>query len=385
MDILTTEKLKTLIQKKNGICLSIFLPTFISGKEVEQNHIRYKNLVRQAEDKLNEQKLRPNEIEQLLKPIRTFIDDKLFWKYQSNGLAVFRSADEFQTYRLPLEFEELVVVSERFHVKPLLPILSSDGQYYILAFSMNNVRLFQGTRYSVSELNLEGVPNSLSEALKYELYERELQFHTGGPRHGGKRDAQFYGTGAGEPDTKENLLRYFQQLDKGVREFLKEDNAPLVLAGVDYLWPIYKDANKYAHLASEGVPGNPESVSVKELHERSWQIVQPKFYESQSKDSDKLKQLLGTNSNLATLDIDDIVKASFAKRVETLFVATGIQVWGKFDETNLAVEIHETRQENDEDLLDLSSVYSLANGGKVYAVPHKKMFRQKPIAAIFRF
>jgi hypothetical protein len=385
MDILTIEKLKSLINKGNEICLSIYLPTYIAGKEVEQNHIRYKNLVRQAEEKLHENGLRPNEVEQLLKPVRAYIDDKLFWKYQSQGLAVFRSADEFQAFRLPLEFSELVVVANRFHVKPVLPLFSSDGQYYILAFSMNRVRFFQGTRHSVSELALEGVPKSLSDALKYEFTERELQFHTGAPRHGGKRDAQFFGTAASEPDTKDNLLRYFQQLDKGVREFLKEEKAPLVLAGVDYLLPIYKEANKYPHLVSEGLHGNPDSIAAKDLHEKSWQLVAPKFYESQSKDSDRLKQLLGTDNKLASLEIEEIITAAFSKRVETLFVATGVQIWGKFDDKDLSIAIHEEQEEGDDDLLDLTSVFTLVNGGTVYPTPHKKMFRQKPIAAIFRY
>lgn len=385
MDILSIQKLKALIDTKDDTCLSIFLPTFISGKEVEQNHIRYKNLVREAEEKLFEHGLRLADVEQLLKPVKAFTDDTLFWKYQSNGLAVFRSQNEFHNFRLPLDFSELVIVSNRFNVKPLLPLLSTDGQFFLLAFSLNKVRLFQGTKYSVSEINLEGVPKSLSDALKFEMPEKALQFHTGGPRHGGKRDVRFFGTGASEADGKDAMLRYFQQLDKGVREFLKNDKAPLVLAGVDYLIPIYKEANKYAHLVTDGIHGNPDSISAKELHDKAWQLVAPKFYESQSKDSERLKELLGSGSEQATFEINEIIAAAFSKRIETLFVSTGVQIWGKFNRDTLEVEIHDSQQEGDEDLLDFVAVHTLINGGTVYPTPQKKMFRQKTVAAIFRY
>jgi hypothetical protein len=43
-----------------------------------------------------------------------------------------------------------VVVTDRFHIKPLLPLLSGDGRFYVLALSQSEVRLLQGTRYSVS-------------------------------------------------------------------------------------------------------------------------------------------------------------------------------------------------------------------------------------------
>ena len=39
-------------------------------------------------------------------------------------------------HRLPLAFETLVVVANRFHVKPLLPLFMGNGRFYVLAFSL---------------------------------------------------------------------------------------------------------------------------------------------------------------------------------------------------------------------------------------------------------
>jgi hypothetical protein len=52
-----------------------------------------------------------------------------------------------RSYRLPLPFEQLVVISDDFHLKPPLPFFASDGRFYILALSQNQVRLLEGIRY----------------------------------------------------------------------------------------------------------------------------------------------------------------------------------------------------------------------------------------------
>jgi len=50
-----------------------------------------------------------------------------------------------QVYRLPLEFESLVVVGDRVHLKPLLSLFFGDRYFYLLALSQNQVRFFQAT------------------------------------------------------------------------------------------------------------------------------------------------------------------------------------------------------------------------------------------------
>ena len=50
-----------------------------------------------------------------------------------------------QVYRLTLEFESLVVVGDRFHLKPLLSLFFGDRYFYLLALSQNQVRFFQAT------------------------------------------------------------------------------------------------------------------------------------------------------------------------------------------------------------------------------------------------
>jgi hypothetical protein len=395
VDRLTIDDLRELTRKLNELCISIYMPTHRAGREVQQDPIRLKNLLGETEERLIAGGLRTPEAQDLLEPAQNLLWNSLFWQHQSDGLAIFLSSEVFRYYRLPFNFEALVVVTDRFHVKPLLPLLSGDGRFYVLALSQNEIRLLQGTRYSVSEVNLEHVPESLPEILKWDDPEKQLQFHTTTRTPGGervrptvkrKRPAIFHGHGvASADDPKDHIARYFHRVDEGLGEVLGGTRAPLVLAGVDYLLPIYQGANTYPHLVDEGIEGNPEELSAEELHERAWAIVHPLFLTAQEEAAAQYRQLAGAGSEQTSNDLKQVVPAAYHGRVETLFVAIGLQQWGSFDPHTSVVSLHEEAQPGDEDLLDYAAVQTLLNGGTVYAVESEKVPYEAPLAAVFRY
>jgi hypothetical protein len=381
MTLLTREDLKLLLKRPKGLCVSIYIPTYRTGKETRQNSIRFKNLLKEAENHLHAAGIHASEVQKMLEPGQKLLPDELFWSNQSNGLAVFIASDTFRYYRLPFGFEELVVVTDRFHIKPLLPLFSQEGRFYILALSQNAARLFQGTHYGVSEVALESLPKNLADALNYDTYKKQLQSFTGGSSRTGKRGSIFYG--AGIEDNKEHIHQYFQQINKGLHDLLKEERAPLVFAGVEYLFPIYKQANTYPHLIDKEIPGNPDLLSAKELHDKIWAIVQPIFLKSQNDAATQYKNLAGTDR--VSDDIKLIIPAAYQGRVELLFVSLDIQQWGKFDSSQNKVHLHPKAESDDEDLSDLAAIHTLLNQGVVYAVKPEKIPNNLPIAAIFRY
>src|SRR5207249_2419696 len=135
MTLVSKEDLITLTERQPGWHVSIFLPMHRGGVETLQNPVRCKNLLRQAEEHLLAHGLRRSQVQEFLAPVQQLVADYDFWQHQSAGLALFIAPTVFQFYRLPLAFEELVVVMQRFYIKPLLPLLSGDGQFYVLALS----------------------------------------------------------------------------------------------------------------------------------------------------------------------------------------------------------------------------------------------------------
>ncbi len=383
MDLLSRDELKTLIQTRVGPCVSIYMPTHRAFPETKQDPIRFKNLLREAEERLKGAGLRSPEARRLLKPAKALIKDGLFWQYQADALAAFISSDGFYRYRLPFTFDELLVVTDRFHIKPLLHLFTNDGRFYILALSQNEVRLFQCTRYSIREVELEDVPRSLSEALQYDAPQKQLQFHTQTPGGTGERAAMFHGHGVGKDDAKDNVLRFFYQVDHGLQKILREEQAPLVLAGLDYLLPIYRKANSYSYVMEEGIAGNPEGLKPEELQKEAWRVMELYFLKVRQEAMAQYKQLAG--GDRASNKIEKIIPAARDGRVDLLFVAVGVQRWGTFDPVTFSIHLHEEPGPGDEDLLDFAALHTLLNGGTVYAVKPEEVPDETPLAAIFRY
>ncbi|MBN2186595.1 MAG: hypothetical protein JW732_03990 [Dehalococcoidia bacterium] len=383
MSLLSMNELRILMEKPEGLCISIFMPTHRAGEQTRQDPIRLKNLIREAQNRLTGAGLTSKEMKGLLKPVEELLRDEFFWQHQNDGLAIFSSAGLFRCYRLPLSFDELVVVTHRFHIKPLLPLLTSDGRFYILALSQNKVRLVDGTRYTASEVALEDVPESLADTLRYDS-ERNIQLHTAEPVGKGGQPAIFHGHGDGIDDAKENILKYFRQIDAGLSKMLHGEHIPLILAGVDYLLPIYAKANTYPCLLGDGFAGNPEELSTEELCKRAWAIAEPYFTKERMEASARYEQLLGTQQ--ASDDLMKVVPASYQGRIETLFVAVGVQYWGTFDIEKGRITLHQQEvQPGDEDLLDFAAIHTLLNGGVVFAVAPEQMPGKANVAAVFRY
>jgi len=387
MDLLSSDELKALVaEPKAQPCVSIYMPTERMSAETLQNPIRFKNAIRQAEAELVSYGLRPEDARRLLEPA-TQLDDYDFWQHQSDGLAIFIAPEMLRYYRLPLNFEEWVVVSDRFHFKPLLPLMTGDGCFYILALSQDEVRLLQGSRYSVMEVELEDIPHSLAEALRYDDTEKHLQRRTSTPRGGTANPkpqaGTFHGQGEGIDEANSDLLRFFQKLDAGLQDFLSGKKIPLILAGVEYLFPIYREANGYPHLMDAGITGNPEELKPEELHAKAWEIVAPHFQQAQQEAVELYREMIGTGKT--STNLEETVSAAYYGRVDQLFVALDAQQWGSFDPEANTVETHSEAEPGDQDLLDAAAIQTFLNGGVVYAVEPGQVPDEAPMAAVFRY
>ena len=165
MSTLSHEELKSVIAAGHAPAVSIFLPTHRAGPEIQQDSIRLKNLVKQAERQLLAESGRGASARELLAPVTNLLDDAAFWRHQGDGLAIFRSEELFRVYRLPVSVQEFVSVSDRFYVKPLLPLLMNDARFYVLALSQKAVRLLECTRDLIQEIELPDVPQGVQEGL----------------------------------------------------------------------------------------------------------------------------------------------------------------------------------------------------------------------------
>jgi hypothetical protein len=399
---ITRDTLRSLIQKRADVAVSVYHPTERVAVEPEQNSLHLKNLLRDAMRILDAKGVKKKQATQLLQPMNALLDDDDFWRHQGDGLVLFRTPDFFRYYRLPFEVDEAVIVSDELYTKPMLSALAAQGHYYILAASQKSLRLFRATRFGIEQTDVAGtgIPTSLAEALKYDDFQKpELQHHPagapgraeggpGGPSRppqgrAATRKSAYHGHGDSGDDQKTEILRYFQAVDDGLSTILRAEHAPLVFVAVDYLHPIFRQATSYRHLLDHGLETNPDQMSAAELHDRTWPIVEPELKAGLERAAERFRNAQGTG--LTSCDLAEVLVSSASSRIDSLLLRQGDSRWGRFDPTADVLDIHEEAADDDKDLLYVAARNTIVNGGSVYLLDAEDMPCDEPVAAVYRF
>ena len=369
MDTLDRSSLTELAGHDGWPAASIYLPTHRAGSETQQDRIRLKNLIRQTEEGLLAHGMRSTEATSLLAPANDLLSDGAFWRDGFDGVAIFISPDTTRVFRTSRPLPEKVHLSSRFLVRPLIPALGPDLRFFVLALSKNRVRVLEGTADDVHELEPGNIPQGLAEALKYDDYEQHVQFHSRTPAAAsgrGRRAAVFHGHGGSADASKKDLLRYFRQVDRELNTLLAVRSVPLLLAGVDYLHPIYREANSYPHLLVEAITGNPDEVPAAEIHSEALGLLRPRI-------DGALEEAIRVFSEKrdaggASSEIKQIVPAALQGRIHTLLVAETEGAWGTYDPETDSATVRTEPLNGDVDLLDRAAAETLLHGGTVHVL-----------------
>lgn len=388
MDLLSREELRELVAHRSEACVSILMPTH-HGADSRQDPIRLHNLLEKAQDVMAGSGMRRSQAGAVLDPARRLLEDSDFWRNIGLGLAVFAAPEYFRAWRLPLAMPEKVALGSHFVVQPLLPLLADGGTFFVLAISAKSVRVLHCTQVASREIPLSHlkVPQSLAEALQYDMFEKQPQFHPAGvvlPGAGGRAAIAYHAqAGFDLSIKKDELERFLLGLERGVAGVLRGQHAPLVLAGVQYLLDIYRMHNTYPNLAPAGIAGNPDRLAADDLGRRAWRIVEPLGRESQRQAIDQY--LRAMNLGLASDNIRHILPAAFAGRVGILLTAAGATQWGHFDDDAGRVSLSALPTAEGEDLGDLAAVHTLLHGGRVYCVQGLLAPSDATAAAVYRY
>lgn len=383
MDAFSIQDLRILTAHESATCVTLYMPTHPSGPATQQDAIRLRNLADQACDQLVKGGMRAVEARELVQPARELSLDEPYWRERSSSLAVFFAPGFFRAYRLPDPLEEAVTVNRRFVVRPLIPLLAENRRYFVLAVSQNQVAMFEGSRFHLTELPVPGLPKSREETISREPVDRGMQVHSGTRVGNGKQAAVFHGQGGVRETTKQELSTYLRAIDMAVHQVLREESAPLVLATVDFMVPLYRQVCTYPHLVPEPLSGNPDYLTVHELHEKSWALVAPTIVQARDETLHRYRRMIGSGR---TADrVTDVVLNVMRGRVDSLLIDQRARCWGRFDVARQSVVIHDNYEPGDDDLIDLAASETLSHRGRVVSMPHEDMPAGTPMAALMRY
>lgn len=363
-------------------CVSIFIPTHRDG-HVQEDQIRFKNAIAEAIKKLQQgnnltkKELSEKEAKGFLTSAYDLLENKDFWLHLSDGLAVFIGQDRFEYYTLPINFDPLVYVNNHYYLHPVMPMLKKDDRFFLLALSQGKVRFFEGHAHSITPVKINDlVPANFEAAMALEDPEKSLQMHGSG------KAAVHHGHGTYKDEKDWQVEQFCRMVDNGLMEMLHDENAPMIIAGVDELVAVYKNISNYKHIVDAHVGGNPDNDDPALLHEKGWAKMQPYFNEKREEKKERFNAAFAENK--ASSDLLDIVPAAINGKVDTLFLDKKTPViWGNYLESNNTIDIHNKRETQSICLVNLAAIKTFEQGGEVNQIDAP--ISESQVNAIFRY
>jgi hypothetical protein len=381
-NVLTIDSLAELTLVHQPPCLSLYQPTHRRYPENQQDPIRFGNLIKELEASLR-QKHPAAQTRLLMEPFEDLAGDQAFWNRTLDGLAVLGGPSLFRVFRLQRPVAELAVVADSFHTKPLRRFLQSVDRYQVLGLSFGKVQLFEGNRDTLDEIEpAPEVPRTIIEALGEELTEPHQTVASYGGVGGGSRPMH-HSQGGKKDEADIDAERFFRAVDRAVLEHSSRPSGlPLILAALPEHHNLFHRVSQNPLLMAEGLMINPDALTVDELRQRAWQVVEPQY---QARLAALADEFMAAKSNgLGSDDLAQVAQAAAAGRVSTLLIEADRRIAGRLDGSTGQVKVADLSHPQVDDLLDDLGELVGKMGGRVMVIPAENMPGQTGLAATYR-
>lgn len=316
---------------------------------------------------------------QFLASARTFAERDLPALTDARSFVLYISPTTFHAITLQDEHEQSVTIGRHFHLLPFLSPLLKSMHYYILVVSKKHVRLFEADHDSISPKDIDGLPSSIDDAWKgMERQEKSLQFHSTGSGTAG-----FHGQGGAKDTREQEEDRFMHMIAKSLHTFLHGQHDPLVFAGVEEAFGMFRTFDTSGKLLDEYIRGNPDDFSMEDLKAKADPIVHAWSMKRNEALLEEYGALQGTGRT--STDIGMILGAAHNGKVDLLILAEGVQMWGGFNTENGKATVHTSQNDGDEELCGVASAHTLKHHGRVIMMHPDKMPEGAKIAAVLRY
>jgi hypothetical protein len=384
MELLTKELIQELLAANQAPCLSLYMPTHQEHPENLQDNILFKNLIQQMEESLM-QKYSDVEVQKYLEPLNALVDDNNIWDHTLDGLAVFSAKGILKVVGLHKSIEELTIVADSFHTKPLRQYLQSVDNYHVLCLTLHDIRLFEGNRHSLTMVKLNAdIPKTITEALGDELSERNTTVESYGGI-GGENSPMHHGHGGKKAEIEKDAERFFRIVADAIYEhYSKPSGWPLILAALPEHHSLFHKVNKNPLLLSKGISINPSSVSPDKLAKMAWETMEPEYKLKLDRLVARFEQARANGKG--SDNYKEVAVAAVEGKVDTLIVEADRIIPVRI--TNLVTGNTQKKDMTNpkvDDLLDDMGELVMKMGGHVMVLPTGKMPSETGLAAIFRY
>lgn len=367
VDIPTAGEVGALNRERSDACVSIYVATTPVTQNIDRSRIALGNLVKTAIGQLEAAGIGKRRIWPLEEHFEALLADDEYWEHQAHSLAILATPDRIRTYRLANKLGDMVRVSDRFHLKPLLRAITFPHSAHVLALSENAVRLIEiSSDLPATEVRVPGLPKDAASAVgKASINDRSPS-----------------GRVQGLEGQKVRLIQYIRKIDAALRPILMHSDIPLVLASSLPLASLFRAHTTIAAL-SETIEVSPGQMSEADLANAARPVLDA-HYQSEIEAFRRRFEERKTSSR-ATSDISDAARLATFGGIETLLVDFDSVTNGSINEDTGAVTFLSEDDGPGYGVVDEIAGRALRSGARVLAVRAPDIPDGRELAAILRY
>ena len=370
-----------ILKEKEAPFISLYQPTHRHRPENRQDLIRFKNLVQEIEDSLKE-KYSKSEIEKIMKPFYSLAEDRIFWNHTLDGLAIFRAGDKCVIYNLQRPVKELAVVSDSFHIKPLIRIFQSADRYHLLGLNRNEFTLYEGNRYGFEEIEMDPeIPRTLKEVVGDQYEKPNITTGTYASIGG---TGTIHGHGSRKDEIDKDTEKFFRYVDRFVLEnYSRPSGLPLMLVALAEYHTLFYNISYNPFLMKDGIKTSYDTLDSEQLRESVWEKIEPLYLEKTRILVDEYNEARA--KFLGSDDLAQIARAALENNIDTLLIEADRIIPGGINTDTGELIRGDLKDPNVDDLLDDLAERVFKNRGEVVVLPKERMPTDTGAAAIYRY
>jgi hypothetical protein len=368
IDLPTRADIDRLIDHRGTPAVSLYLRTTPRTQDAQADRITLKNLLRDALAQADAAGASVRDRRAIEAAVEAVIDDDGFWAEQANSLAIFATPSRLRSFRLPNRLENLVEVSDRFHLKPLLRAVTFPHDAFVLAIGMGGVRLIEvSADLPPHEVKVPGLPRDAAHAASQRS-------------HLAKRGDMV----GGEAGSENALLtRYARAVDQALRPVLAGHERPLIVAAVEPMASVFQGVCTYPHLTDAVLPGSADHTPDHELAAASRNVLDSLY-------AAEITALRGVfarraSQGRATGDVALAARAATFGAIETLLVDMDADLPGTVGDEDGAVSFEAAADGRNYSITDEIARRALRSGARIIAARRDDIPSGGEVAAILRY
>lgn len=360
---MTIDEIISLHEQKDYPSVSILIPTHRTFPENQQDQIRVKNKVNEAIERLISDvgSRGANGIVDNLKKLEAEIN----YKHAKSGLALFSNNLTARKYYLPFEVSERVIIDHTFATRDLLFSYNRSPKYFVLALSEKPTRFFSGHGKEISEIKTDGFPAFYNDGIDMPL-----------PGGRGINKSSY---------RDETMKQFFRGVDKFVNPFLKENNSPLVLLGIERNISFYNEVTSHKDRIIGERHGSYDKSTESEIAGLIKDVVKEGFRKQREKVIASIDVYEGAKK--LGRGLDECWRLNKEGRIETLIVEEDYHTSARKSEDGLGLEIVDKHDSPEilEDAVDELIEMVLLKKGSVIFTDKGKLEKYGKIVALLRY